>query len=68
MEQFDAYLDIVPEASWPGRLMIGSDCPVCTLASSFGQVISLAARYIARLSRNKQLLSRISIRTGAFHP
>src|ERR1022692_4293181 len=39
---------IAPYADWlldcfgPGRLMFGSDWPVCTLAATYGQVVALA--------------------------
>jgi L-fuconolactonase len=40
--QFAAYVDVLVESFGPGRLMFGSDWPVCTLAASYGQVVALA--------------------------
>ncbi|MFB8134277.1 amidohydrolase family protein [Streptomyces mirabilis] len=36
------YADTVLDAFGPGRLMFGSDWPVCTLAASYGQVVVVA--------------------------
>lgn len=36
------YADTVLDAFGPGRLMFGSDWPVCTLAASYGQVVHVA--------------------------
>ncbi|MFE1981389.1 amidohydrolase family protein [Streptomyces mirabilis] len=36
------YADTVLDAFGPGRLMFGSDWPVCTLAASYGQVVDVA--------------------------
>lgn len=36
------YADTVLEAFGPGRLMFGSDWPVCTLGSSYGEVVDTA--------------------------
>ncbi len=36
------YADTVLDALEPGRLMFGSDWPVCTLAASYGQVVDVA--------------------------
>jgi L-fuconolactonase len=50
-EQFAQYLDLIVESFGPGRLMFGSDWPVCTLAATYGQVFSLAWELLAeRLS------------------
>lgn len=43
------YADTVLDAFGPGRLMFGSDWPVCTLAASYGQVVSLAEELTASL-------------------
>src|SRR5262249_1438681 len=37
----EPYLDIAFECFGPGRLMIGSDWPVCTVAGSYSQVMNL---------------------------
>ncbi|MGY0071360.1 amidohydrolase family protein [Streptomyces sp. QTS137] len=36
------YADVVLDAFGPGRLMFGSDWPVCTLAASYGDVLAAA--------------------------
>jgi L-fuconolactonase len=51
---FRPYLDVVLEAFGPGRLMFGSDWPVCLLAGSYADVIGLARAAIATLSRDEQ--------------
>ncbi|WP_105969733.1 amidohydrolase family protein [Streptomyces geranii] len=43
------YADTALDAFGPARLMFGSDWPVCTLAASYGQVLSLAAELTASL-------------------
>jgi L-fuconolactonase len=40
--QIAPYIDHLLDRFGPGRLMFGSDWPVCTLAASYGQVIALA--------------------------
>lgn len=42
------YLDVAFDAFGPGRLMIGSDWPVCTLAGSYAEVIGAVEDYLAR--------------------
>jgi L-fuconolactonase len=44
--QFRPYLDIVWDAFGPGRLMFGSDWPVCLLAGSYGQVMELVEDFL----------------------
>jgi len=41
-EDFTPYLDRLIESFGPGRLMFGSDWPICTLAASYRDVLSLA--------------------------
>lgn len=41
------YLDHLVEAFGPGRLMFGSDWPVCTLAASYAEVVALASDALA---------------------
>ncbi|MFO1459254.1 MAG: amidohydrolase family protein [Verrucomicrobiota bacterium] len=41
-DQFHPYLDVVLEAFGPGRLMFGSDWPVCLLAATYPEVLELA--------------------------
>lgn len=49
-EDFDRYLDVVLEAFGAGRLMYGSDWPVCNLAGDYERVFSLAERFASKLS------------------
>lgn len=51
---FRPYLDVVLEAFGPGRLMFGSDWPVCTLAGSYAQVVGLVSDYVEQLSPDEQ--------------
>ncbi len=48
------YADTVLDAFGPGRLMFGSDWPVCTLAASYGQVMSLAEELTASLDAGER--------------
>ena len=45
-EDFWPYLDIVFDAFGPGRLMFGSDWPVCLLAGSYQQVVEIIEEYL----------------------
>jgi L-fucono-1,5-lactonase len=47
-EQIAPFSDWVLDCFGPGRLMFGSDWPVCTLAASYHQVMSLAGRLLDR--------------------
>jgi L-fuconolactonase len=51
---FRPYLDVVLEAFGPGRLIFGSDWPVCTLAGAYGEVVGLVAAYAQKLSVDEQ--------------
>jgi len=48
------YLDTVFEAFGPQRLLFGSDWPVCTIAGSYEQVVSIVADYMSGLSPDEQ--------------
>ncbi|MFI1422807.1 amidohydrolase family protein [Streptomyces sp. NPDC020731] len=43
------YADVVLDAFGPGRLMFGSDWPVCTLAAAYGDVLATARSLTASL-------------------
>ncbi|HLL35371.1 MAG TPA: amidohydrolase family protein [Streptomyces sp.] len=43
------YADVVLDAFGPHRLMFGSDWPVCTLAATYGEVLTTAAELTAAL-------------------
>ncbi len=45
------YLDVVVNAFTPSRLMIGTDWPVCTLAASYSQVVSVVDDYFSGFSQ-----------------
>jgi L-fucono-1,5-lactonase len=51
---FRPYLEVVFEAFGPGRLMIGSDWPVCTLSASYESAMGIVLDYIAQLSAAEQ--------------
>jgi L-fuconolactonase len=44
------FLDEVLAAFGPGRCMVGSDWPVCTLAATYGEAMGLVARFAGGLS------------------
>lgn len=44
------YADVVLDAFGPGRLMFGSDWPVCTLAAAYGDVLAAARELTLHLS------------------
>ncbi|MEU9365070.1 amidohydrolase family protein [Streptomyces avermitilis] len=48
------YADTVLDAFGPGRLMFGSDWPVCTLAASYGQVIDVTHELTAALGADER--------------
>ena len=47
-EQMRPYLDVAFECFGPGRLMIGSDWPVCTLAGDYGRTMRIVTDYLER--------------------
>ncbi|MFI0465194.1 MULTISPECIES: amidohydrolase family protein [Saccharopolyspora] len=47
--RLEPYVDVVLEAFGPGRLMFGSDWPVCLLAADYGQVMGVARQLTAGL-------------------
>jgi len=47
-ELMEPYLDMAFEAFGPGRLMIGSDWPVCLVAASYARVIDIVRSYVDR--------------------
>jgi len=47
---FTPYLDVALETFGPGRLMIGSDWPVCTLAAGYADVIGIVRDFLAPLT------------------
>ncbi|MEM1134584.1 MAG: amidohydrolase family protein [Bacteroidota bacterium] len=49
-EDFKLYLDVVFEAFGAERIMIGSDWPVCLLATDYNKVIDIVEKYIQGFS------------------
>ena len=47
-EQINPYLDVAFEAFGPDRLMIGSDWPVCLVASSYTRTMQVVKNYVDR--------------------
>jgi len=56
LADFRPYLEVVFDCFTPDRLMFGSDWPVCTLAGSYDQVVSIVQDYIQPLSTSAQAL------------
>jgi L-fuconolactonase len=53
-DDFTLYLEVALEAFGAERLMIGSDWPVCLVASSYEEVMSITEDYICKLSQHEQ--------------
>jgi L-fuconolactonase len=51
---FQPYLDVVLEAFGPGRLMFGSDWPVCSLAATYDNVVGLVSAFAQQLTADEQ--------------
>jgi L-fuconolactonase len=45
-ETLRPYLDVAWDAFGPGRLMVGSDWPVCTVAGGYGRVVGAVGSYL----------------------
>ncbi|MBV8436378.1 MAG: amidohydrolase family protein [Silvibacterium sp.] len=48
------YLDTVFDAFGPARLMMGSDWPVCLMATDYGQWFEILDRYAGKLTKNER--------------
>jgi len=48
------YLDVAFDGFGAGRLMIGSDWPVCTVAADYSSTIGVVADYVSQLSRGER--------------
>jgi L-fuconolactonase len=53
-EELYPYIDTVVEAFGPGRIMFGSDWPVCLVAASYQQWYELLKDYFSRFSATEQ--------------
>ncbi len=54
LSDFKPYLDVVFEAFGPGRVMFGSDWPVCNVAGGYQQMLSVVKNYTSTLSADEQ--------------
>ncbi|MGW3138702.1 amidohydrolase family protein [Streptomyces sp. NPDC001139] len=54
LDDLRPYADTALEVFGPGRLMFGSDWPVCTLAASYGDVVEAARQLIAGLGETER--------------
>jgi len=48
------YLDVVTDAFGPGRLMYGSDWPVCLVAASYAEQFELVEKYFSSFSEEER--------------
>jgi L-fuconolactonase len=53
-EDFSPYLEVVFEAFGAGRVMYGSDWPVCLVAASYDRMLELVKDYTSKLSVHEQ--------------
>lgn len=53
-EIFTPYLDVITEAFGTKRIMFGSDWPVCLVAASYNQVLSIVTDYFSDFSLGEQ--------------
>lgn len=53
-EDIFPYIDVIMNAFGAGRVMIGSDWPVCLVAGSYSRVISVVNAYINELTATEQ--------------
>src|SRR6185437_670184 len=53
-DDFRPYLNTVFEAFGPGRILIGSDWPVCTVAADYERTLGIVIDYISLLPREQQ--------------
>ncbi len=53
-DDFQRYLDAAFEAFGAGRLMIGSDWPVCTLSGDYAATVGIVSAYVERLTAEER--------------
>lgn len=53
-EDFKPYLDAVTEAFGPGRIMFGSDWPVCLVAAQYTEVVNLVDDYFSAFTGDER--------------
>jgi L-fuconolactonase len=55
-DDFIPYLDVLFDAFGAGRILYGSDWPVCLVAASYQQQLSIAQTYLSTFSEHEKLL------------
>jgi L-fuconolactonase len=68
VERLRPYFDLALAVFGPRRLMFGSDWPVCTLQSSYSDVVARAVALIAGLSQSEQAAILAGTARGVYHP
>lgn len=53
-DDFKPYLDVVFEAFGPGRVMFGSDWPVCLVAGGYDRMLGIVKNYTAQMRKEEQ--------------
>jgi L-fuconolactonase len=53
-DDFRPYIDVVVEAFGIGKIMFGSDWPVCQVAASYNEVVEIVKDYFSSFSRDEQ--------------
>lgn len=51
---FSPYMDVIVENFGTGRIMFGSDWPVCLVAATYREVVDIVAYYFSRFSADEQ--------------
>ena len=51
---FRPYINVVAEAFGPNRIMFGSDWPVCLVAASYTETISIVRDYFSTFTPDEQ--------------
>ncbi|MES2808216.1 MAG: amidohydrolase family protein [Bacteroidota bacterium] len=54
ISDFTPYLDVVFDVFGTDRVMYGSDWPVCRVAATYGEMLSISEGYVAKLSETEQ--------------
>ncbi len=62
IEDFRPYLDTVFEAFGSGRIMIGSDWPVCTLSAPYAETMRIVRDYVGRTQQEDDVLGHNCLR------
>ena len=68
VERLRPYFDLALAAFGPQRLMFGSDWPVCTLQSSYRDVVTRAVALTASLSEPEQAAILAGTARAVYHP